>query len=615
MLEKTDNRLFYIKLFAAALIILGARLWVINNFGSSVPYWDQWNTPAAFLFLPWFNDTLIWSDLFAPHNEHRVFFTRILDLLLLFLNEKQWDPLFGMLFNALLFSFIAVILILMLNSLLGNRVQNLILFSVTLLWSIPSAWESILGSFNSQYYFMFLFSLITLWGLLNNNFSFKWWIGVIFAIAAIFTMASGFFILLVLIVIQLYLIIIDIGNRKKHLPTLIISITIIGFSLMLIVRVPHHEVLIVKNIGEFLLAFGKTLAWPWVKTPWLSLVLYLPFLIFVFRILWLRKKPSQGELFVLALGGWVILQSAATAYARGAGGVGPTSRYMDLIVVGIIVNLLAFHFIIQASQDLHSRIKSFLKTLACLWKPLVILGIAWLTVMETWPDMQQKRVQSIEQLKNTHEFIRTGELSVLQNKPFLDIPYPVPERLAGLLAEPQLRKILPHTLTVPSLLKFHHKDSAFIVNGFYHTTGKYKNEDTFGSYNHLGDAAVGRFESELIQPERGFIEIPVAGYLGTEKGLTLQLEIEGQADPIIITPNKLPRESWVSCYVRTPKQPFRLVAIDNSPNIFGWFAFAMPRSIGTLSLITIWVLEKGWLLFFIGISLLYISFCSRIINK
>jgi len=94
--------------------------------------------------------------------------------------------------------------------------------------------------------------------------------------------------------------------------------------------------------------------------------------------------------------------------------------------------------------------------------------------------------------------------------------------------------------------------------------------------------------------------------------LTLQLVVEGQPEPIIITPPKLAKESWVSCYVRTPLQPFKLVAIDNRSDRLGWFAFAMPRSLGTLSFITRWLLEKGWMLLLIGLLGLGMLFCSPV---
>ena len=603
MLEQSEKRAFYLKLFAVALVILGARLWLIQNFGSSLPFMDQWGTISV--LLPWLNGTLTFDNLFAAHNEHRIFFTRILGISLLALNERQWDPLLEVVVNALLSTLTAVILIAMLNRFLRGAFQNLILITVAVLWSVPYAWENTLIGFQSQFYMMLLFTLITLWGLLHDNFSFKWWIGVILALSIIFTMASGFFILLVLIIIKLYLIIIDMGNRRSHLPTLLVGIIVTSISLTLLVEVPHHIPLRASNINEFIQVFGNALAWPWVIHPWLCLLLYLPFVALLLRILWLRHKPSQAELFVLALGGWVILQAASMAYARGVGGHPPASRYMDILAFGVLVNLLAFHFISQSWYGLPSWIKPYVNTYASLWKMLVVSGIGGLMVMGSWPQIQPKSLQHAEQLKNTREFISSGKLSVLQNKPNLHIPYFNAEEFARLLSYPQLRAILPHTLTVPTLLQSSQNNSPFVVNGFYPTTGKYLNETTLGSYNNLGDEATGRFESTPIKLEHSFMKIPVAGYLGQE-GLKLQLVVEGQPEPIAIIPPKLAGESWVSCYVRTPKQPFKLVAIDLRTDKFGWFAFAMPISLGALSLIIIWILEHGWMVFIIGIALLSI---------
>ncbi len=604
-----SHRLFYLKLLAVALVIFGARLWLIHNFGSSVPYWDQWDSEAAGLFLPWLNGTLTVGDLLAPHNEHRIFFPRLQALLLLILNDGQWNPLLEMVVNAFISTLTAILLMIVLNNLLGQAVQNWVLFSVALLWSLPYGWENILAGFQSAFYLMMFFSLIALWGLLlHDNFRLKWWIGVLCALAAYFSLASGFLILLVIMVIKLYLIAIDASHRQSHLPTLLVSMIITTVAVLLLVEVPHHAALKASNINEFLLTFGKALAWPWVNQPWFSLVLVLPFFALVFRTLWLRRKPSHAELFVLALGGWILLQAASMAYARSAGGSPPASRYMDLLALGVLVNLLAFYFIAQTWYGLPRLLKQYLNISACLWKLLVILGIGGLTVMGSWPAIQQRHAQGIEQLKNTREFIRTGELSVLQNKPRLHIPYPIAERLAGLLANPQLRAILPHTLTVPTLLQSHRNSSTFVANGFYPTTGNYQNETTLGSYNSLGNPAVGTFESTPIKLAHGFMEIPVAGYLG-EKGLTLQLVVESQPVPIIIKPPKLAREGWVSCYVRVPEQPFKLVAIDNSPDL--WFAFAMPRGIGTLSFGVIWILKQGDILFFIGLFLLSLLYCGN----
>ena len=59
---------------ALLLVVLGAKLWVIQAYGTAIPYWDQWDEANLF-FKPWLEGHLTWGAWFAPHNEHRIFFT------------------------------------------------------------------------------------------------------------------------------------------------------------------------------------------------------------------------------------------------------------------------------------------------------------------------------------------------------------------------------------------------------------------------------------------------------------------------------------------------------------------------------------------------------------
>jgi hypothetical protein len=273
-----------------------------------------------------------------------------------------------MIVNALLSTTIAIILIAILKNKLEPTVQNWLLVSVILLWSLPYGWENILVACSNNHSLMILFSVISAWGLLlHDNFSWKWWLGAICALAAYFNVASGFFISVVIIILKLYLIAIDKGNRRSHLPTLLICALITMISVMLLVKVPGNAVLKAHSVTDFLLAFGKSLAWPWVIYPWLSLILYLPFLALVLRIVWLRRYPSPAEIFILALGGWVILQAASMGYARGAGGSPPASRYMDSLAFGIVVNLFAFYFITQPWYGLTCWIKPAFHVFGKYW--------------------------------------------------------------------------------------------------------------------------------------------------------------------------------------------------------------------------------------------------------
>jgi hypothetical protein len=605
----THNNFFYPKLLAIAIIIFGARLWFIHNFGSSVPYWDQWDGEAAGVFLPWLNGTLTVTDLFTPHNEHRIVFTRLLSLVLLILNDRQWDPLLEMVVNAFLSTLTAIFLIVILHKLLGAALQNLIFFSIALLWTLPYAWENILGGFHSCWYFFNLFTLLAFWGvLLHRHFTWQWWVGILSGLLAYFNLATGFFALLVIVVIKLYLLIIDTENRKSQIPTLLLSSIIVITCILLTVNMPTYSVTMAHGAdkSQFWQAFGTALAWPWVLPgKWLGLLTYLPFFILVIHTIRWRRHPSPAELLVLALGGWTLLQAASMSYAR-TGLLTPAFRYMDILALGTLANLLAIYFITPTWKNWPTGVKFVANTLACFWILLWSLGIINLTTT-IWPVIEKKHIDSTEELKNTRNFLLSGDMNSLKHK---IIPYPIPERLAGLLVNPQLRRILPHTLAVPKLLESSQKeDSPFVLDGFYPTTGNYQGEKTLGSYNSLGNPAVGKFMSKPIHKlAKSFIEIPVAGYLG-EKDLILQLVVAGQDKPISIIPPALSKETWVSYYVRTPDRPFQVVAIDNRTDL--WFAFAMPRGIGILSFGVIWLLQQGKILFFAGLFLIGWLFCTN----
>ncbi len=593
----THHYSFYLKLLAVTLTIFGARLWFLHHFGSSVPYWDQWDGEAAGVFLPWLNDKLTFQHIWVAHNEHRIIFTKLLSLLLMVGNDRQWDPLVEMTVNAFLSTCTALFLILVLRRLFAATLQNVILFSIFLLWTLPYAWENILGGFHSCWYLFNLFTLLAIWGmLLHRHFTWQWWLGWLAGIFAYFNLATGFFALFVIFILKLYLLLIDRGARKTHLPTLLFSGLLIPLFVMLTITTPAYSVMRTTyhaDFYQFWTAFGTALSWPWViPGKWLGLLTYLPFLMLVVRTIKSRRLPTPGELFVLALGSWVILQAASASYARIGLSI-PAFRYMDILALGTLANFLSLYFI--STWNLPNGIRAPVRFLSCAWTSLWILGILSFTTT-IWPIIEQKRLDSAEQLKNTHEFLVTKDLHSLKHKV---IPYPSAERLANLLSIPKLQRILPPTLAFKSL-ESSQDNSPFVLDGFYPTTGKYLGENTLGSYNSIGNPAVGVFVSQPIKIAKTFIEIPVAGYLG-EADLALFLLPEGQAEPIPILPSTAPRETWVPYYVRAPAGPFRVVAIDNRPDL--WFAIGMPRGVGILSYGVLWLLEWGKVIFFLGLFL------------
>ena len=161
--SKNFNRRLAAWLLALLLVVLGAKLWVIQVYGTAVPYWDQWDE-ARLLFKPWLEGHLTWNAWFAPHNEHRIFFTRALDLLELWFN-RQWDPRLQMVINAFIHTGYACGLAYGLWIFTGRKHEGLICFLLMPFFAFPFAAENTIHGFHSQEYFLSIFAVVTIIGL------------------------------------------------------------------------------------------------------------------------------------------------------------------------------------------------------------------------------------------------------------------------------------------------------------------------------------------------------------------------------------------------------------------------------------------------------------------
>lgn len=108
-------------LTAIVCTVLGAKLIFISALGSPMPLIDQWDAEAANLYAPYLHGSLSFGDLFATHNEHRLFLTRLLTLLSLEL-AGEWNPRLEMILSALVHTaFIALIAALLMPLVMPQR--------------------------------------------------------------------------------------------------------------------------------------------------------------------------------------------------------------------------------------------------------------------------------------------------------------------------------------------------------------------------------------------------------------------------------------------------------------------------------------------------------------
>jgi hypothetical protein len=429
---------------ACLLAVVGAKFWLINAFGSETPFLDEWTSVAERIFKPFMDGALRISDLVDYSNEHRVFMTRIVALVLLQFN-RYWDVVSEMKFNAFVHvAAIGVFLVVVRNA-VGKEAFLILCAFVALLFAIPFGWENILIGFQSQFYFLLLFSVASLW-FLHGSTAWRpaWWLAILCAIACHFSMASG--VITVAAGMGIVLAQMLAGRRRglgEFLALAAQAALFVGMAMDIPV-LPGHAPLKAHSFTQFATAFFSAAGWPLSLPPILASVInYAP--VSFIAILTLRERPPKDDYrwFVVGMGGWVILQFVSLAYGRAVGTL--ASRYLDIMVFGVAVNFLCLVIVLNTVK---LRGISF-GAAAAIWLFAVCAGAKAISYLPV--QIADWNRHTTAATINLSDYLATGDLKYLKGGPLYDIPFPSAEVLAAIVSAPEIRAILP-----PSLLKEAH---------------------------------------------------------------------------------------------------------------------------------------------------------------
>jgi hypothetical protein len=606
-----------VRLAGLFLMVCGARLCIVHEYGFEVPFWDQWGSEGALLYKPWLEGNWHVSDLFAAHLEHRIVFSRLLALLLFQCNQ-QWDPLLEMTASLALTGVLAVMIAIAVRRHFRAAHRDILLVALIPIFSLPYGWENILSGFQTCFYFLLLFSLIAIWGLVVCRAgSLGWWTGALFALASCFTLGSGFFAaaaVLVLLTLR------RMANRQPFPNSDLITgagcLAVVLLGAALKTDVPAHVPLRAESLFFFLRAFGSCLAWPFVSQPLMALVFCAPLAMLAW-VYWRRgsalDQPARlrWEL-VLAAGIWVLAQAAAASYARGLHGLPPASRYQEIFGFGLLVNLAAVLCLVEAAA-IEPRRRLLASSLATGWIAAAVAGLAGLSIQNFQIDLPQKWDLSRQQQENTRAYVATGDKQYLLNRPFLTIPFPDANLLIGFLDDPTLRSILPaHIRPRLPLQKVEGAPDVFVPNGFYSTVENPPYLPAWGSFSTLGNAARGAMAGKAWNTRLPYLEVQFSGYLGERKDLALGFRDLRTNRLTPFKPSRAPHERWRTEYVRAPSDSFRLEAVDDNPDY--WFAFREPIEVGRLSFYAGYLLRRGLLLLLTGAGLFFLLLVHARLN-
>lgn len=571
------------------LVIWGLKIGIVDRYGSDIPNWDQWDAEGEQLFLPYLRGELTVADFFRPHNEHRVVMTRLLALGLLAANG-QWDSKLECVFNAALHALVAVVWFVMGSRLLMGRWRLVWWLIIAALVAPPHAWQNLLGGFHSQQYFLLGFSTIAIvYLVISRPWSPGWWWGVTCAVLSLFTMASG--LLAAMAVIATFG---AIGIRHRRLafdqwPTVVVCVVIVVIGMWFHVTFPGHEPLKAASVREFLLAFWRFLQWPVVMVPLFPVLAVLPFLGLAVLLFRQDSPPDRRELAVFAIGIWIVLQYAATAYGRGAGALFPASRYLDTNLTGIGVLALSALIILTRHQvsEKYQTPRSFAFG---LWSGAMALGL-WVQLSEVLNHaLPTTHAELVQREQNTQAYIWTGDPSHL-NKP--QIPYPGATTLRERLEPEEIRNILPASIRAPlELTGKPDPPDSFEPGGIPDELAAPSPKRIWGSFPTSGTPGSGTWKSDPL-PATGsrWLKFDIAGQADADAASIVVTPLTGGAEHRFFGPVFHP-DRWRSVYIRPTAGEIEIEAIDADPE--AWIAFSPPVEIAFLSYWTARIAHFGF---------------------
>jgi hypothetical protein len=561
-----QRRMTYNALMLAVAIALG-RIWWVAQFGSQTPYWDQWNGEYGNLLRPWQDGALSWDYLLAPHNEHRILFTR-LEALGLVMLTGIWDPVQQMLLNAFLHGF-AVSLCWVICAARLPPTSAMGVGVVAFLAAItPAAHENILAGFQSQFSYCLLFSAAGMVSLVRGLENWRWLIPSTISLGlALVTLGGGVLATIAGIALVVVYMVVKWPNGFRRLaPPLMILMAVALAGVLALHHVDHHDALKSHSIRDFLGSFFKCLAWPGSRVG-CSLVMWAPSLMLLWRLLRRDSFPKYGTLTILS--GWVLLQAAAIAYARGAGGAGPAGRYVDLLAIGVIINASACAILMHESQ------RPFWRWGTLAW---ALCGLLWYLQIgdRGWNDIRKMQNLQERHTEVVREYLSGKRQGFEGLRPFQDLPFPSIEYLTMCLSNPSIRGLLPSLAGVQDRVDLQNGSGHGFAYPGHYPDGPMPTARSWGSWSPLlGDAQIGEWLSPGFQTSSGWIAFQICGYPGRD-GMGIEILRDGH-DPVKLDLGEDPRESWRAVTLQVGVGSYRLRLVDNNPTT--WLSITSPYEV------------------------------------
>lgn len=586
------------KLLGMFLLILGAKFWMLRMGSAPLPVFDQWEAEGQDLLRPWLRGELHPGDLFAPWIQHRIVWTRLL-VLGLFQVNGQWDTQVEAIAAEWIHAVIALLLGIVLIRRLGRAWEDAILLGLLMLFALPIALANTFsGGFASQHYILLLFMVVAIWGLGSHRpGSVGWWAGVAGAISAWFAMATGALAAFAVAAWMAALLVRREGSARDHWLTLGVALALGCGGLSLGFGVEQIDNLKPHSAGEWLVRFSGLLGWP-NPTAWAAPVAYAPFAWFVWRRWHFRQPTGPAEAFVIPLGIFGLLNTAALAYGRNHYGTLLVSRYMDLLSFGTLVNFLCLLLLLRETggAGVAARIRAPFGLLAALWTVTAGYGLIQMTTHGLADTLPFTKICSQHEVENVAAFVAWSgpEKQACQS---VSVTLSDNPRLANdLLQDAKILEILPAQVRLPIPL-----EAASATALVHRVTPDADNDLRSGwAMEPSPDHQPVHFQSRVIGGLRlPYLCFPAVSDMGSDVFMALVDERSGERtwlQPAAV------RNGKQSILVKAPAGPFHVEAVIAAGSTRR-LEFSYPREVGRLSAWVETVLDSAESLLCVGFAL------------
>jgi hypothetical protein len=434
-LARGTRWLEWLTVVALFAVTLGSRWALIAQHGVPVPFHDQWSAEGEAILEPWTKGELTWSSLWKPSNEHRPVLTRLVALAE-FRMTGRWDTRVQMLVNSLFYALTAVALSLLARRMFSNAGWLVATVALASVFTLPGNYENVTWGFQLHFYLMVLLAVMYLGGTFGTSrVDVRWAVAQAAGALGLLSIAGGLLAPLAAAGVAAARL---ARRRDAHgvaTVCLALAIALLGWWLLPPsavagkVEATSPAVLVEALLKMFAWPSPVALATALVQLPW--------FLVAARTIISRDARPS--DLVLTALGGWVVLQALAIAYARGASFPEIPPRYTDILMIGLATNAACISTLVRDGVRKHFPI-----AICAVWFVTIAAGL--------WHFNRPARInQFLDVNADLHrrtlvvvrDYIRTGDPTTLTRDAFVAHHFPPAETMRRLLDNPAIRSSLP----------------------------------------------------------------------------------------------------------------------------------------------------------------------------